>query len=1008
MAETETSRKTKIFISYSRKDKLFVRKLNEAIDSAGIDAWVDWEGIPLSSDWMAEITSAIEGGDAFVFVISPDSLKSQICQNELELGIKYNKKIIPVLYREPEKRQKMHPKLASTNWVYMRARKDDFKATIPQLVNAIQTDLGWVQQHTRLLERSGEWERKNRSNSFLLQGEDLEDGEKWMTASTENKSREVIPLQAEYISTSRKNAVQRQRNLTLGIGLIMVISVLLGIFALFQWQSAVESRKEAELSAAAAAASEKVALEQKAFAEEQRALAEQKEIEAKAQKSAAQAEIYKERPSELDTSTLLALDALSHLSTSSNINAAENIVRNNLSIMPIPVTQAAHTSRIWNLHLSQDGQYFVSSSVDNTACIWTTEGEKIQCAQHEDDVTDAFLSKDNTILVTASLDKTIKLWDVTSNSLLKEFIFEAEVLDIDLSPDGSLIAAGREDGFVTLVNINIQQSVYNYNFSRGPVSVVKFHPDGKLLAIGTRTGGARIWTIMTGLITPGPAHEAEVFNLEFSPDGKLLASASEDSTARVVRAETGRQTIVSQHPDWVEDVAFSPDSKWFVTVSDDKIVRVFDSQTGLEKVRMEHGSFVQRVEVSPNGEWILSTGYDNTARVWDSQTGALMLEAALDGIGSALLFSKDGNRIFIGDRNGNVTIWDISSLQARVGYIGFTEFVNKAKFDPAGQWMLINTDDKNLWQIPAAQLTTLHDGTLGVNVLSFEQLTAQLKVSPDSKWIAISENSEVSDSKAILFNLETRVLHSLPHSSDISGLAISADGKFLATTNENNTNVYIWEIETGQQINVIAFAEGEIAFTSAYSSKDPILAIGLKDKTVLWDTTSNMKIAELPQFGEIRSITFNLEGTWLATTSADGSIYLWDMANKNYSQPAYSFQQDGRVTSLDFNSKMGWLASASDFGVVYLWDLNTGDEVARIPHGDIVSGINFSPDGNLLSTVSRKTLQIWDVNLLVQIQKANLQEAACTRLTRNFSASQWAIHFGEEAYRPICPTLPQP
>ncbi|MBK8784406.1 MAG: toll/interleukin-1 receptor domain-containing protein [Anaerolineales bacterium] len=73
MSESIAVRKTKIFISYSRKDKLFVRKLNDAIDAADIDAWVDWEGIPLSSDWMAEISAAITGGDAFVFVISPDS-----------------------------------------------------------------------------------------------------------------------------------------------------------------------------------------------------------------------------------------------------------------------------------------------------------------------------------------------------------------------------------------------------------------------------------------------------------------------------------------------------------------------------------------------------------------------------------------------------------------------------------------------------------------------------------------------------------------------------------------------------------------------------------------------------------------------------------------------------------------------------------------------------------------------------------------------------------------------
>lgn len=1014
MSELNTTRKTKIFISYSRKDKLFVRKLNNAIDAADIDAWVDWEGIPLSSDWMAEITAAIESGDAFVFVISPDSLKSQICQNELELGIKNNKKIIPVLYREPEKRQKMHPKLASTNWVYMRPRKDDFKATIPQLVSAIQTDLGWVQQHTRLLERSTEWERKNKNNSYLLQGDDLENGEKWMTESTQHNSREVVPLQAEYISTSRKMAVQRQRNLTIGIGLVMVVSILLGIFALFQWRSAVESKKEAEASALAAAASEQTALAQKAIAEEKEALALAKEIEAKAQRSAAQAGIYKGRPSQLDTSTLLALDALDRLTTipedatsvEATFSEAEDVLRFNLSLMPAPIAQLKHTGRIWNLHISKDGQYLISSSSDHTACVWTLQGEKVFCAPAQDgEVIDAMLSNDNSILITASLDGSVRLWDIKNGTPLEVFNYGTDVLDIDLNPKGDLIAAGRKDGFVSVINLDIRQTVYNFNFSKGPVSVVQFHPDGSWLGVGTKTGGIRIWKVMTGLLQSGPIHEAEIFNLAFSPDGKLLASASEDSSARVARAESGRQTLSLQHPDWVEDVAFSPDSSWFVTVSDDKIVRIFDAKTGLEKNRMQHGSFVQRVEVSPNGEWILSTGYDMTARLWDSQTGALMFEASLDGIGSALVFSLDGNKIIIGDRDGNISIWDISLLKARIGYIGFTEFVNKAKFDPAGQWMLINTDDKNLWQIPSSQLTTIHDGTLGTKVLSFDELTAQLKVSPDSKWIAISENSEVSNSRAILYNLETKVLHSLPHSSDISGLAISTDGKYLATTNEGNNNVYIWDIETGQQVNVLQFEE--VAFTSAYSSKDPILAIGFADKTILWDMDANTKIAELSQVGDIKSLNFNLEGTWLATTSSDGSIYVWDMNKKDYSQPAHQFLQDGRITSLDFNSQKGWLASAGNDGYVYLWDINTGEEVTRIPHGDLVSGINFSPDGKLLSTVSRKTLQIWDVNLLIPITTEELQETACSRLTRNLTPSQWIFFFQEEEYRLICPNLPQ-
>lgn len=99
--QNEQTATSSVFISYSRKDKEFVRKVNDSLDSSGVDAWVDWEGIPLSSDWMEEITHAIEGGDAFLFVISPDSLASKVCMEELELGLKNNKKLIPILYREP-------------------------------------------------------------------------------------------------------------------------------------------------------------------------------------------------------------------------------------------------------------------------------------------------------------------------------------------------------------------------------------------------------------------------------------------------------------------------------------------------------------------------------------------------------------------------------------------------------------------------------------------------------------------------------------------------------------------------------------------------------------------------------------------------------------------------------------------------------------------------------------------------------------------------------------------
>ena len=62
-----------VFISYSRRDTDFVRRLHEALNARGRDTWVDWEDIPLTAEWWEEIKTGIEATDSFVFIISPDS-----------------------------------------------------------------------------------------------------------------------------------------------------------------------------------------------------------------------------------------------------------------------------------------------------------------------------------------------------------------------------------------------------------------------------------------------------------------------------------------------------------------------------------------------------------------------------------------------------------------------------------------------------------------------------------------------------------------------------------------------------------------------------------------------------------------------------------------------------------------------------------------------------------------------------------------------------------------------
>jgi hypothetical protein len=85
-----------IFISYSRKDKDFVRRLDESLKSRGREPWVDREDIRPTKEFMQAIYGAIEGADTFVFVLTSDSIISDVCPRE----IAHNKQMIPIVARD--------------------------------------------------------------------------------------------------------------------------------------------------------------------------------------------------------------------------------------------------------------------------------------------------------------------------------------------------------------------------------------------------------------------------------------------------------------------------------------------------------------------------------------------------------------------------------------------------------------------------------------------------------------------------------------------------------------------------------------------------------------------------------------------------------------------------------------------------------------------------------------------------------------------------------------------
>src|SRR5262249_54142003 len=91
---------TDVFISYSRTDKAFVQRLAAALKATQRTVWVDWHDILPTEDFLQAIYAGIDAASAFVFVLSPDSLRSEACFKEVLHAVKGKKRIIPLVCRE--------------------------------------------------------------------------------------------------------------------------------------------------------------------------------------------------------------------------------------------------------------------------------------------------------------------------------------------------------------------------------------------------------------------------------------------------------------------------------------------------------------------------------------------------------------------------------------------------------------------------------------------------------------------------------------------------------------------------------------------------------------------------------------------------------------------------------------------------------------------------------------------------------------------------------------------
>ncbi|MGQ0763051.1 MAG: caspase family protein [Acidobacteriota bacterium] len=583
-------------------------------------------------------------------------------------------------------------------------------------------------------------------------------------------------------------------------------------------------------------------------------------------------------------------------------------------LKPEIVLQSGHVEGAWAVAFSADGRWVASGGKDNRLKIWDAKtGLELRTLTSEPEWIESItFHPQGRWLAAGGRNGVIRVWEVgtwrethTLRGHRKVLSFspdgrflalmQAESIKLCESgtwtekrvlaglPDASVLAFSTDSKLIALANYSKIKILEVASGNEVRVlsyggNAVAFSPNGRLLAVGNSAFAkyaVDIWDLQSGQkLHTLEGHSWAVWGVDFSRDGRLLVSGG-GKTIKIWDVSTARELHTIQgHDDFIEAIAISPDSTMFASAARDSAVKLWDIATGRQIHSMSgRAASVSALAFSSNGRWI-ATGSgrkfeagDTAVRVWEVGSGQVLhrlIPPGVYGVQTIEFNAGNGQVASDGDQE-TVKVWDAAS--------GKELHTLGGKFRGNIFGLAYSPDGRLLASAGEYSGVAVYDAVSGSEVQRWKHRAKSLAFSPDNRWIALGLLQQIKLVE-VATGAELRTL--APHSSLVEALAVSPDGRLLASQSFGD-KVKLWDVNNGREVMVLEEGANALAF----SPDGRLLATArkLSAEAKLWDVKSGrMTLTLSGHTDEVRDVAFSPDGRLLMSGSMDGSVRLWEVA----------------------------------------------------------------------------------------------------------------------------------